>query len=216
MPTDRVVPCGAAPGGRLPAADPDPLRLTLAGDRANVRLAVEAVRRAMIRNIPEAFADLLELAAYVYAADPSVPRGGPADLGENWRRRFFFRVPVRAPGVWTRPAVRDTLRATLGFLSDDEYEFEFLPAGSAGPIQQYFEFDPEAYDGVADDVVLFSGGLDSLGGAVEEAVVQRRRVVLVGHRSNPKPARWQGELVRPAPGAGRGVRGQSVRKGTTT
>ncbi len=121
MPTDRVVLCGAAPGGRLPVADPDPLRLALAGDGANVRLAVEAVRRAMIRNIPEAFTDLLELAAYVSAADQSVSRGGPADLGENWRRRFFFRVPVRAPDVWNRPAVRDTLRATLGFLFDERW-----------------------------------------------------------------------------------------------
>ncbi|MGF2076143.1 hypothetical protein, partial [Enterococcus casseliflavus] len=45
------------------------------------------------------------------------------------------------------------------------------------------------------EVVLFSGGLDSLGGAVREAVEERRRVLLVNHRSTTKPGPRQQGLV---------------------
>jgi hypothetical protein len=46
-----------------------------------------------------------------------------------------------------------------------------------------------------DEVLLFSGGLDSLGGAVQEAVNNKRRVALVSHRSTPKVDRPQKDLA---------------------
>jgi hypothetical protein len=44
-------------------------------------------------------------------------------------------------------------------------------------------------------VLLFSGGLDSLGGAVQEAVAGKRSVALVSHRSAPKIASRQKTLL---------------------
>ena len=53
-------------------------------------------------------------------------------------------------------------------------------------------------DGI-EGVVLFSGGLDSLAGAIEEGVVKKRRVLLVTHKPTDKlngvHATWQEVLA---------------------
>jgi hypothetical protein len=54
-------------------------------------------------------------------------------------------------------------------------------------MQSYLDFQPEAESPKeVDEVVLFSGGLDSLAGAVVESIRDKRRVALVSHRANPK------------------------------
>ena len=47
----------------------------------------------------------------------------------------------------------------------------------------------------ADEVVLFSGGLDSLSGAIEELSTGEKNVALVSHRSSPKIFEYQKQLV---------------------
>ena len=47
----------------------------------------------------------------------------------------------------------------------------------------------------ADEVVLFSGGIDSLSGAVEELATGAKKVALVSHRSSPKIYVHQKQLV---------------------
>jgi hypothetical protein len=42
---------------------------------------------------------------------------------------------------------------------------------------------------------MFSGGIDSLGGAVQEAVIDRRKVILVNHRSTQKLSRRHAHLL---------------------
>ena len=85
--------------------------------------------------------DLIELAAYVYAADQLPPGGAtPTSLdlhGGKWRRYFRFEVPVRRPDLWGQPAVRDALVRTLGFLSDDDYEFVFRRYRNPPLFEQY-------------------------------------------------------------------------------
>ncbi|MGO8838317.1 MAG: 7-cyano-7-deazaguanine synthase [Limisphaerales bacterium] len=44
--------------------------------------------------------------------------------------------------------------------------------------------------------MMFSGGLDSLAGAIEEIVVKKRKVALVNHQSTPKFNRRYGELCQ--------------------
>ena len=107
-----------------------------------------------------------------------------------------FHIPVRKPSLWSSPEVVAALRNTLGFLSDDEYFFHFSEHKNPAPIQSYLELNAEA-DTVSelDEVLLFSGGLDSLGGAVIEAVHDKRRVALVSHRSNPKISSKQKRLI---------------------
>jgi hypothetical protein len=89
--------------------------------------------------------------------------------------------------VWSSAPVLAALRDTLGFLSDDEYDFHFSKHKNPAPMQSYLELQPGAEGAKElDEVLLFSGGLDSLGGAVIESVRDKRRVALVSHRANPK------------------------------
>jgi hypothetical protein len=72
----------------------------------------------------------------------------------------------------------------LNFLSNDSYSFHFVPLQRDRIDQQYFEFG-EKKDwpfGHPERVVMFSGGLDSLAGAVEVASTGTKSV-LVSHRS---------------------------------
>jgi len=72
----------------------------------------------------------------------------------------------------------------LNFLSSDRFSFTFVPLerDRAGQ-QSYFEFgDLKSWPFHSPDrVLMFSGGLDSLAGAVE-AATEGRRLVLVSHR----------------------------------
>ena len=93
--------------------------------------------------------------------------------------------------------MRTALCETLGFLSDDEYEFNFKKLRREQPAARYLDFshDPDA-GFQAEEVMLFSGGLDSLGGAVHEVLDEKRSVALVSHRSSPKIDAKQQQLKR--------------------
>jgi hypothetical protein len=85
----------------------------------------------------------------------------------------------------------------LGFLSDDEYEFTFKNLAEPPPVEQCVDFGPGGTSGFqAEDVLLFSGGLDSLGGAMQEVIADKRSVALVSHRSPPKIASRQLALLQ--------------------
>jgi hypothetical protein len=184
-----------APGGALgkPAVS-----LSLRGAQSNVALKVSDISQRMVANISPVLVDLLEIATYVYCADQATMRGGSTskDYGARWRRKFRFHIPVREPDLWSSGAVCSALRDTLAFLSDDEYEFTFSKVSEPPPVDQYLDFGPGAFGFNPEEVILFSGGLDSLGGAVKEAVVENRSVALVSHRSSPKIANRQKMLLR--------------------
>jgi hypothetical protein len=82
--------------------------------------------------------------------------------------------------------VCDSLVSTLSFLSEDEYHFEFEHLTKDPSLDGYLDFGTTPYDGIIEEVIPFSGGLDSLGGAVHEAVIEKRKVLLVNHRSTEK------------------------------
>lgn len=179
MPPELRVVCGGLPAPRAGAA----AALALDGPARNVFLNTEDVLGNFYRDVPGELLDLLEIAAYVYAADQSFDRGGPADDGGRWRRAFAFQVPVREPDLWRSADVTAALADALGFASEDAYRFAFVPAGPDLRRQRRLEWPGggTAFDGLAEEVVLFSGGLDSLAGAAREAVSDRRKVLLVNH-----------------------------------
>src|SRR5262249_61000147 len=72
-----------------------------------------------------------------------------------------------------------------GCLSEEESPFHFEPLGEADREQDYLGLGVNPFAGRAEEVVLFSGGLDSLAGAAL-AVRDGRPAVLVNHRPNPK------------------------------
>lgn len=188
MSNDRLILCGglSKPHG---ATQGKPIELDLWGNDRNVALKIKDISQRLAANIPDRLADLLEVATYIYAADQAITRGGDGarNLGANWRRRFEFHIPVREPDIWSSKPVLDALVETIGFLSEDEYDFKFHPLAVRPHTEQYFEFGPGAATGFSpESVILFSGGLDSFSGAVQEVVQEKRRVLLVSHRSSTK------------------------------
>lgn len=192
MTNEHVILCGDATGGSVPFEDERPVRLRMWEPRRNVQLAIHDIQDKMLQEISEPFADLLEVATYIYCADQAVTRGGEGvqNFGEDWRRKLFFRIPVRCPDLWKRSDLLESLRSTLGFLSEDEYMFDFTELQDPPPIQEYINFSKESTEvGRPEEVVMFSCGLDSLGGAVQETITDKRKAVLVTHRSTSKLTR---------------------------
>jgi hypothetical protein len=158
---ERLVLCG---GTKRTEGD-STLRLALDGRSQNITLKLEDISKRLVKNVPDLLIDLIEIAAYVYCADQATSRGGEVQvgMGSDWRRNFRFVIPARNPDHWNRASVLEPLCDTLSFLSDDEYAFEFEKATSPVPVDKYLELSGD--DGAAfraDEVALFSGGLDSL------------------------------------------------------
>lgn len=198
MATERSVCCDSASGKALPFTGREPLRLRLWDRHPNVHLTIGDIPQGLFRDPPPLLVDLLGLAMFVYSADQAVGRGNDTDdgFGANWRRTFHFAVPVSDPERWSDPAVRDALLDTLSFLTEDEYHFQFEALKSPRSPQSCLGFTTDRFVGSVEDVMLFSGGLDSLAGALQEAVVRRRKVVLVHHRSTEKIAPRHRGLLR--------------------
>ena len=198
MSNERVILCGglrASGNAKGKATVP----LSLWGKDSNVTLKVGDISRKMVANIAPALIDLLEIATYVYCADQATTRGGGSsrDYGAKWRRQFQFHIPVREPDLWSSKPVRSALCDTLGFLSDDEYEFTFKKLAKPPPVDQYLDFGAGDVTGFqAEEVLLFSGGLDSLGGAIQEVIADKRSIALVSHRSSPKIDNRQRALLQ--------------------
>jgi 7-cyano-7-deazaguanine synthase in queuosine biosynthesis len=202
---ERLVLCGGVEykGRRSRGA----LSLAILGSQSNIKLRLDDISRRMVTNVPDLLTDLVEIGTYVLRADEAVSRGGDARvaLGSRWRRRFRFVIPVRSPDRWSSSEVADALTDVLAFLSDDEFHFEFKKYANPPPFQTYLglaDREPAAFE--ADEIVLFSGGMDSLGGAIEELGAQHKRVALVSHHSSPKMYDRQhylaGELAKRFPG----------------
>ena len=172
------------------------LRFEIDGREKGVTIRIGRLSRALVANLPDEALDLIEIAALVYAVDASVTRGGTTDqrLAEAWYRWFVLEVPVRNLPLWTDPDLSRNLEETLTFLSGDRFKFSFVPARQPTPgPTRYFEFG-DADGWRPDAVMLFSGGLDSFAGALEEIVERRNRVALVSHFSSTKLAPIQRRL----------------------
>jgi 7-cyano-7-deazaguanine synthase in queuosine biosynthesis len=88
------------------------------------------------------------------------------------------------------------LRETLEFLTEDNWTFDFVELTDPPSIRRYLGLR----DNVSDDaggtsVVLFSGGLDSLAGAVQELNTTNRHVVLLSRQVGGLTDKRQQELA---------------------
>lgn len=173
------------------------VRLQLGRGKKHLHLRIHHITRKIAGGLPPEALDLLEIAAYVYAADQLVTRGGTKEFeyGLKWRRHFRLEIPVRCHELWSRQDVQQKLATTLGFLSDDDFEFGFAKLTKSQPVERYL-FDHLGADHSGfEEIILFSGGLDSFGGAVQEILQGQRKVVLVSHRSVSKLYKRQRDLV---------------------
>lgn len=196
----HILLCGGTKTTGSDAADAEALRLDLWGKsgQANVSLHIEDIHAKLLRDVPETFQDLVEIATYVYCADQAVGRGriDVDTFGSHWRRELEFHIPVRRLDFWKSKEVVNALQETVAYLTDDFYSFTFYPAQNAPEFQKYLDLPiSEGPKGEPEQVMMFSGGLDSLAGAIQEAVIEKKRVLLVNHRSTDKLNRKHAELL---------------------
>lgn len=144
--------------------------------------------------------DLLQIAAYVFGADRMANRGERDSINyESWARSFEFHVPVLDYDFWENANVKKALCETLAFMTGDrKYSFCFQktdnnPARIKDKQLSFFEGEQKDFNG---DVMLFSGGLDSLAGAIERLnEYQDRSICIVSHRSNKTVTHTQRVLI---------------------
>jgi len=170
---------GRGDRGRLPLGDGEvETRLDLiVGERSLDHGIGRALRDLAKLGVhpSETGVDLLVLAAHVHAADTRISRASESQDG--WTREIRLSVPVSDPERWT--AAAPTFVRMLNFLTGDRWSIAFrarprrfalvapTPAGRLiGP--------------PFDDLALFSGGLDSLIGAID-ALEAGRTPLFISH-----------------------------------
>ncbi len=193
--SEHLIWCGTDKPPKKPV-DGTLVHLSTDGPNENVNCRIENISNKLTQNLSPIIEDMIEIGSYVYAADQTVSRGGPAwsNNGADWTRDFRFVIPVREPDTWNKQEVRESLEELLSFMSGDSYQFEFTERKSIRATTPYFEFGDNPWFR-ADSIVLFSGGLDSFAGALEEVLTLRNKTVLVSHRSVPKIAKRQLDLA---------------------
>ncbi len=164
---------------------------------SNVNLILENISIPLASNLSDLVLDILEVGSYVYAADQTVTRGGKTlrDNGSDWRRSFEFDIPVRCLELWNRADVKEALESTLNFMSDENFQFRFRKLRKIVQLNPYFKMDEGRPWFSADQVLLFSGGLDSLAGLCKSTVEEGKRVIAVSHRAAPQVDKRQRALL---------------------
>ena len=118
--------------------------------------------------------DLLVLAAHVHAADTRISRSEQSQ--DSWTREIRLVVPVSDLDRWNAAAI--TVKRMLDFLTGDRWTIGFRqrPERFAEIVSPPATLLPPAFDAVS----LFSGGLDSLIGAID--LLEAGRIpLLVSH-----------------------------------
>ncbi len=118
--------------------------------------------RARLEAAPRAW-DFLSIALSVVTADLAGRRSGSPD---GWTREFELTVAVADPAFWNTQA--SALERALKFLSTDRWRLSFVDGGLQ-PVPPRDAVRP-----LEDCVVLLSGGLDSLIGAIDLSTSGRK------------------------------------------
>jgi hypothetical protein len=166
----------------------------------NIKIGLPYFIQQVNCHFPDRIKDLLEIAGYIYAADRLIKRGNPGQLEyHNWSRNFHFHLKVRDYKFWNKKEVKLKLNDLLTFMSGDRcYSFTFHPgAQDVGQTSMFdmegIEFDQKETSSVA----MFSGGLDSLAGALEKLETTDETLFIISHRSNnPAVSKIQNEVYK--------------------
>lgn len=150
---------------------------------ADQRSTVQSSGDLLLGLTPPAHArDLLRVAVAAYTTDRISSRARTRD---GWTRELAMTIPVSRAVAWD--TAETPLVQALDFLSGDHWDLSFSESDRAAG-------GARAGDASADAVCLFSGGLDSLSGAID-LLEDGNRVVLVGHYEGGLAPKRQGMLA---------------------
>jgi 7-cyano-7-deazaguanine synthase in queuosine biosynthesis len=196
----RLFLCNGAPPPDSFPADAHVTALNYLHDDPNRLVTLRLPRFVdQFYHLPDRILDLLELAAYVFAADRAAFRGAKDAVEYHaWSRSMFFVVKVRDAAFWNQARVKQKLSAAIRFMTGDfDYSFEFLGGHTTPPASLFDKEEFAITSGGAASVALFSGGLDSLAGVLERLETTREDLYLISHRSGqPSIKKTQAGLAR--------------------
>ena len=136
--------------------------------------ALRALRDLGVRPT-EVGVDLIVVAAHVHAADTRLNR--IATSQDSWTREISLLIPVSEPDRWSTAV--PVLEQMLRFLTGDHWQIRFRPRPdgfeSLSPV-----YLPDSEVAKFDGIALFSGGLDSLIGAVD-TLIEGQYPLFVSH-----------------------------------
>ena len=133
--------------------------------------------------------DLLVLAAHVHAADTRIARA--TESQDGWTREIRLVVPVADTALWW--GATPILTRMLNFLTGDRWTLGFRARprrfARLAPVRRAHLFNPPY-----DSLQLFSGGLDSLIGAID-VLAGGRTPLLVSHAGEGATSDAQTQLL---------------------
>jgi 7-cyano-7-deazaguanine synthase in queuosine biosynthesis len=133
----------------------------------SIKLDDAPVYERFFQAIPPLYADLVDLAVYVYLADRFSLRRDRRDKdGLTWGRKFLLKVPMRRPHVWASPSVLTALQDALSEFTEDQWDFAFETKTGDWRESEKQLLMTDLFGSQRARVSLFSGGLDSLAGTV--------------------------------------------------
>lgn len=134
--------------------------------------------------------DVLLLSALVYLADTQINRIQASQDG--WTREIGLHLPVSNVALWYD--VKDILESMLRFLTGDLWSVDFRqwPDKVATGLPDQTSLLGPSFKGIS----LFSGGLDSLIGAIDHLKSRRENVLFVSHRADGSISKPQGDLFQ--------------------
>lgn len=150
------------------------------GNNISVLLNIDYVNLCKFTNQRGGLAfDIFLIGCYVYGIDILLPR---KDFSTNgWSRNIKVEFPVESPETFENG--KTELEHLLSFLTGDEWDISFVKR----EVTSLYAFTPRArvltnkYRQSFKKVSLFSGGLDSLVGVIDELAKSTDRIVLVSH-----------------------------------
>jgi 7-cyano-7-deazaguanine synthase in queuosine biosynthesis len=170
--------------------------LKTGSNRPNVIIGLPKLVQSLY-HLSDRVLDLIEIACYVFAADRHSLRGQKDALEyHSWARNFEFYIKVRDYSFWNNHDVKIKLSEALRYMTgDNSYSFNFQ-RGHTTPQVDLFDSEEFCVDSsVQTEIALFSGGLDSLVGAIQLLESGVPKVCLVSHRSGqPETIRTQDKL----------------------
>ena len=159
--------------------------LDCGGEMADLRIGLNDFGSLPVA--PPVGVDVLLVGAVIYAVDQLASR---RDARDGWTRTLRVTIPVQEVGRWN--GIADSLDRCVSFLTGDVWKFSFEPL-KGNPAKRKKKGVPPAP--AAKAVCLFSGGLDSLVGAIDWLSANGEdRLVLVGHHD--KTGRAQADQKR--------------------
>jgi len=154
-------------------------------DNANVILPISDFETCLGKEIQPLIKDLFEIGTSIYIADLHTRRK------DDLSRKIGIVLPVRATDKWELK--KGKLEKTVSFLGRDQISFHFTKHQQR--IKEEKLFAPTKVENQKSCICLFSGGLDSMAGAVW-ALENGLDPIFVSHFASYKLGSIQKQIIR--------------------